>query len=275
MAGQKSPTDWRAVVVFRYSISTVLVIAFVVAGTLPQAERQRNAVEAIRNVEGHVVHDYQFALQNEPFDAAARLKALRGDLFGNVTYVNLAGTSFDHVVLGHLAGMTDLEWVDLSHRRQTTDATLKQLKGLTKLERLDIDSTEVTDAGLKHLSGLTNLESLSLSHTKVTSPGLENLKGLKRLEYLSLYGRKVTDAGFAYIKGLTALEHLSLRGTYLTDAGLTHLKGLANLKIVDVTYSVYISEEGIEELRKALPNCTILGPKSRQIHRPTNLETTD
>lgn len=252
---------------FRYSISTVLVLAFAVAGRMSQVERQRKAVEAIRDAGGHVVYDYQFALQDDLFDATARAKALRGDFFGKVTYVNLACAKFDHVVVEHLAGMTDLKTLLLSDS-QITDAGLERLKGLTELERLDIDRTEASDVGLGHLKGLTELKRLSLSYTQITDAGLENLKGMKSLEILGLNGPKATDAGLVHLKGLAELKHLSLRGTYVTDAGLKHLKKLANLEYLDVTYSTHISKEGIEDLRKALPSCTTLGPKSRQIHRP-------
>ena len=34
-----------------------------------------------------------------------------------------------------------------------TDAGLEHLKGLTKLQWLDLAGTEVTDAGLEHLKG--------------------------------------------------------------------------------------------------------------------------
>jgi hypothetical protein len=60
----------------------------------------------------------------------------------------------------------------------------------------------VTDAGLKHLKGLTKLEILSLGstsgpigNTQVTDAGLENLKGLTKLKSLTLWGTRVTADG--------------------------------------------------------------------------------
>ena len=44
----------------------------------------------------------------------------------------------------------------------TTDGVLaERLKGLTKLERLELSLTNITDAGLIHLKGLTALKELS------------------------------------------------------------------------------------------------------------------
>ena len=55
--------------------------------------------------------------------------------------------------------------------------------------------TNVTDAGLVHLKGLTKLQTLNLSDTNVTDAGLVHLKGLTILQTLVLIDTKVTDAG--------------------------------------------------------------------------------
>ena len=72
---------------------------------------------------------------------------------------------------------------------------------------LCLDGTQVTDAGLEHLKGLTRLQSLDLSGTQVTDAGLEHLKGLTQLQWLSLEGTQVTDAGLEHLKGLTNSKH--------------------------------------------------------------------
>ena len=59
----------------------------------------------------------------------------------------------------------------------TTDEQLaEKLKGLTKLERLDLSYTKITDAGLVHLKGLSNLKELYLWKTKITDAGVKSLK---------------------------------------------------------------------------------------------------
>ena len=88
--------------------------------------------------------------------------------------------------------MKSLEFV-LINDTKVTDAGLKHLKGLTKLERLYLSDTKVTDAGLMHLTGLTKLKTLSLRNTKVTDAGLEHLKGLTELQTLELNSTEVTD----------------------------------------------------------------------------------
>jgi len=137
-----------------------------------------------------------------------------------------------------------------------TDADLEHLKGLTGLERLDLDHTKVTDAGLVHLKGLTALQWLELWGTQVTDAGLEDLKGLQSLQRLSLSYTQVTDAGLAHLKGLTALQGLYLMGTQVTDAGLVHLRGLKALQYLNVV-DTKVTDAGVEDLRKSLLRVTV------------------
>ncbi|MCI0376475.1 MAG: hypothetical protein L0215_02590 [Gemmataceae bacterium] len=57
-------------------------------------------------------------------------------------------------------------------RAEVTDAALKELIGLKKLQRLDFSFTQVTDAGLKELAKLKNLQTLWLGGTRVTAEGV-------------------------------------------------------------------------------------------------------
>ena len=118
--------------------------------------------------------------------------------------------------------------------RKFTDADLVQLKGLSRLQMLDLTNTEITDAGLVHLKGLANLETLLIGVTKITDAGLVHLKGLTNLKYLELTDcRQLTDAGLAHVKDLTNLQTLNLRFTLVTGAGLVQLAGM-NLKELQI-----------------------------------------
>jgi hypothetical protein len=66
-----------------------------------------------------------------------------------------------------------------------TDAGLKHLAGLKRLQHLSLYKSEVTDAGLKHLAGLKQLKTFNLSKTKVTAKGIADLKkALPKLEII-------------------------------------------------------------------------------------------
>jgi hypothetical protein len=71
--------------------------------------------------------------------------------------------------------------VNLSHTK-IMDASLEQLKGLSRIEILILKDTTVTDDGIVHIKGLTNLEVLELRRTKVTDKGLEHLKEFTKLQ---------------------------------------------------------------------------------------------
>jgi len=58
-----------------------------------------------------------------------------------------------------------------------------------------------------------------------------------------------------HLEGLTYLSSLELYGTKITDAGLVYLKGLTNLTFL--TLSKEVTDAGVAELQKALPNCVI------------------
>ena len=92
--------------------------------------------------------------------------------------------------------------------------------------------TRIIDAELVHLKGLTKLQSLDLYGTKVTDVGLADLKGLTNLKVLFLSGPQITDAGLVHLKGMTKLVSVQLNNTKVTDTGVADLqKALPNCKI--------------------------------------------
>jgi hypothetical protein len=222
MNAMSSPTiptprrGWR-----QFSLRTLL--AFVVAISLPlawlamkakRANEQRSAVEAIRDLGGYVEydHEYKFCYFHEhligpsvPFDLSEDppppgpvwLRALLGDdFFAAAVYVE--GSDDADKIVSHVEQLPYLRHLSVGVASQdcpVTDASLVQLKGLTRLETLRLYHTRVTDAGLVHLQGLSQLESLELCGTKVTDAGLVHLQGLPRLQMLDLRSTEVTTPG--------------------------------------------------------------------------------
>jgi hypothetical protein len=141
------------------------------------------------------------------------------------------------------------------------DLILPCLQGLTHLQYLALCSSNVTDAGMEHLQVLPALTGLELGRTKITDAGLKHLKGLTNLRYLGLDRTKVTGVGFKNLEGLARLEQLVLFDTAVTDTALAHLKKLTQLKYLDVSLCPNITNAGIEDLQKTLPNCHIVPEK--------------
>ena len=141
-------------------------------------------------------------------------------------------------------------------RSQVTDAGLVHLKGMTNLEELWLP-TQVTAAGLVHLRGLTSLQTLILGETKVTDAGLVHLKRMN-LKMLDIPTEAKTDIGLKhYLAAKQPPTQLFLFGWQITDAGLAHIKGMTSLRKLYLT-DTKVTDAGIAELQKTLPNCRII-----------------
>ena len=250
---------------------------------MERARRQRETVKAIERIGGRVEYDYMvdkngLHIMNAQPPGPVWLRALLGnDFFSDVVTVNLSficsdsdlaccssPTTFKRLLLVHapitdaglerIAEFTSLQGLSL-HGTKITDGGLEYLRRLPELEGLNLQGTSVTDTGLEHLQVLTGLKELSLEGTKVTDAGIVRLRKLPKLELLILDGTEVTDDGLQAIKGLPSLQFLSLANTVITDAGLEHLKGLSNLETLTLVDTNVVTPDGIETLRKSLPNC--------------------
>ncbi|MFZ4789494.1 MAG: protein kinase domain-containing protein [Candidatus Competibacteraceae bacterium] len=161
--------------------------------------------------------------------------------------------------LAHLQNLTNLQSLDLRGCENLTDAGLAHLQNLTNLQLYLGVCENLTDAGLAHLQNLTNLQSLCLSGCEnLTGAGLAHLCNLTNLQSLNLDNcSSLTDAGLAYLRNLTNLQRLHLRGCEnLTDAGLAHLQSIKSLQSLFLGCTK-ITNTGLEELRKKLPNIKI------------------
>ena len=145
---------------------------------------------------------------------------------GFVVGVTLGGEKVSDAVLEPLQELSRLRWLKLADvPDRITDAGLAHLAGLTNLEALELSQlSAVTDAGLVHLKGMSKLVELHLSDTKITDAGLAHLKGLANLTRLGLSGTQVSDAGLPHLMALTKLRHVSLLRARVTDEGVKKLK---------------------------------------------------
>ncbi|MCE9545197.1 MAG: hypothetical protein K8T25_06735 [Planctomycetia bacterium] len=205
---------WRRL--FQYRLRTLLIVMAIISIGMGwwsyKARKQREAITAIEAAGGYVCYDFPIRHPPEPSQWSKFLVRT----FGQEYLADVKMASF----FGHTC----------------TDATLKQLRGLAKLEWLYLKRTDVTDAGLAHLRGLTELTKLNLSETT-----------------------QVTDAGLKHVKELTKLEELHLTDTLVTDAGLEHLKVLSELRVLSLDHTP-VTNAGVARLQMSLPNCKIYHP---------------
>lgn len=175
-------------------------------------------------------------------------------------YLNIGEIGLTDECLQHLEGISELQYLNLNGNRITNEG-LNRLMHLTKLKTLGLAKTRVTDAGLKQLSALQGLEDLSLDLVPVSDAGLANLVPLANLRALTLINARITDDGMAHLKGSKKLNKLCLISTGISDAGLVHLKELHQLTELDLT-NTKVTLAGVEDFRKTLPNCKVIGPKA-------------
>jgi hypothetical protein len=126
------------------------------------------------------------------------------------------------VYIGKLSGLKSLNLGDA----RVTNAGLKSLAGLKNLEILDLGWTkDVGDAGLPLLAKLPRLRVLGLGGTKVTDAGIPLLASFKSLREIKLGATAVTDRGLSALeacKGLTTV-HLGKK-TKISAQAIDRLK---------------------------------------------------
>jgi hypothetical protein len=148
-----------------------------------------------------------------------------------------------------IAGKTPKpEWrpwiIELGFDRVENFSNLTPLAGLSALQSLSLDSTQVAD--LAPLEGLSALQSLSLDGTQVTD--LAPLAGLSALQHLLLDGTQVAD--LAPLAGLRALQELYLNNTQVADlAALAGLSALQHLRLGGTQVTDLAPLEGISALQ--------------------------
>jgi hypothetical protein len=275
---------------YQYRLRTLLAIMVLanlamsaVATRMQAARRQRDAVAAILKSGGSVCYYGEFdtpslyhsASERRPLLEPLWLRKLFGDDFFRtveLVYVE-SDADFEHLKqldqLKRLVcsdAITERGLAQLKELRQLRDLDLmnsvaaapgiKHIATLTRLEELNLSSTDVGDAELECLKGMTQLRYLGLVGTKITDAGLRHLEGLTRLRELALNKTAVGDAGVAHLKGLSQLELLGLGETRITDAALPHVAGLKHLRDLQLQLTA-VSAEGVRKITRALPHCNI------------------
>jgi Leucine Rich repeat len=199
----------------------------------------------------------------------------------NLRSLVLGSTDISDPALAEIAKVSGLERLDVSHTR-ITNAGLKRLAGLNKLTSLTIVEGRITDAGVKNLSPLTGLTDLDLSMLELSDRSAEVIAGFTKLVRLRFDGDGLTvagakalarlpelrelsiflraddpaDAAVGELRGLKKLEWLRLNTSRMTEVGVGHLKQMTQLKYLDLAHARFDPKFN-EELKTALPNCTI------------------
>lgn len=112
---------------------------------------------------------------------------------GDVVSLNLSSVPVSDNELEHLRGLPKLQWLDIRHSR-LTDAGAQQLVdlGFRDLQLLKLDDCEVTDVGVRALASLAGLRDLHVRQTRVTQAMVDELR--KSKPSLRIYREPLPDA---------------------------------------------------------------------------------
>ena len=125
-----------------------------------------------------------------------------------------------------------------------------------ELENATLFSVPIRD--LKCFAGCPKLRRLYIKDCREVE-SLDGLEDLASLTSLTMSSVKVSDLSpLAACKNLTSVD---LGGPNLED--ITPLKKLTNLNSISISNSPKITEKQIEELKEALPNCSISFRKAK------------
>lgn len=152
--------------------------------------------------------------------------------------------------------------------KNLTSAGLIHISHMKKITELALDyNTLVNDELLVSISaGLPLLSSLSLANagddSSISAEGVAAIKNLTELTQLDVSSlAAVNSKVLAQLRTLQKLEIIQLRNcTYLGDEGVRAMLQMKNLRHVDLSGSILVSNDSIQEFIKAFPSGSKLPP---------------
>jgi len=125
-----------------------------------------------------------------------------------IAALELRRTDVNEDDLAVLAGMKNLQFLDLSRNPTVTDAGVASLSGLENLRYLNLERTNVTGTGLKDRGDMVSLYQLNLTDCPVTDESLAAIPRFPKLEEFLLAGTEVTDTGLMGLVGWHCLRRV-------------------------------------------------------------------
>ena len=181
---------------------------------------------------------------------------------GTVEIIDDSGDRHVHAQASELPADTfHVISIDLADNPTYMPETCYHVGVLERLEFLSLRGTESTDSTIAALSSYKgpreSIRELDFSRTLVSNLGRMHLPEVcPNLEILKLNDNRVWDNNsMEALSQLPALHTLELRRTNITDASVESLSKL-NLRSLDISQT-RITQEGVERLRQALPDCDI------------------
>jgi hypothetical protein len=135
------------------------------------------------------------------------------DAEGNVQRLRLSGMQLSEGEFAAIGRIKTLRFLDL-YRTNVTDANLRQLRELSRVEGLNLTATEVTDAAVDELMKFESLRTLCLGNVAVTprrSRGSGTFSHAGTATVAGLFAAKVGHASGLSPTCLSCADHASGR----------------------------------------------------------------
>jgi hypothetical protein len=177
--------------------------------------------------------------------------------------LSLRGTVIADETAASAASLPELEMLDIGDSI-VGDVGLEALALAPKLKELSMGNIRISDYGYQSLREFTNLRHLDLSggrhrgFTTMKEEAVEAVASLSQLRVLRLGHIKFPAKSMAVLSRLPSVERLGLEFCpEVGDDALPHIAGWKSLRWVDL-HGTKVTPDGVAELRKQRPDCTIL-----------------
>lgn len=163
--------------------------------------------------------------------------------------------------LSALREMDNIQYLDLSNT-QLTDDDVSHIATLPNVTTLYIGGTGISDSALVELSAMPHLVWLGLDSSQATPHGLSELSKCKNLT--GLHVENANDDSIANVAATAWPVYMNVDGSQLTAESLASLAKMSGLKLLTL-YDSRFSDAELQELRQALPGCTIQQMEKRAV----------
>lgn len=150
----------------------------------------------------------------------------------------------------------ELAGVAIAECDRLTPADFTRFSNHPKLIFLTFTGSPISGECLDRLGHLPKLELVYLWNTGLKDDDLAVLGRYPTIKVIHAHDTMITDASVSGLVGLKQLETLIVSRTRITDASVDSFKQMKQLKMLNLN-GTSLSAQRIEELRAALPDCTI------------------
>ena len=131
--------------------------------------------------------------------------------------LRLVKCDIDDDDLRHIAGLTSLRDLKIAYApAQLTGSGFSHLESMTKLRKLDVNSSDVDGTHLSRLKTLKSLRELDISHTKIGDESVDSLLELTQLTSIHTAETRLTRKGCLTLAQLPNLSEPPVPNDFLS-----------------------------------------------------------